>query len=71
MWGRDPAAPSPPGLWLPGLTWDDSHGRQRLPGAGTPAGPDRCVEPQSTGDIDVAAQHGGKCGVLGLQFAPG
>lgn len=71
MSGRDPAARLPAGLWLPGLTWDDSHGRQCLPGAGTSAGPDRCLESQSTGDIDVAAQCGGKCGILGPQFAHG
>lgn len=59
---------SPAGLWLPWLTWNHSRGWQHLPRSGISFGPNRFVESQTTGDIDVAAQRGGKLDVLGLCF---
>lgn len=68
---HDLAAHSSAGLRLPVFTRNPHHGRQHLPGAGLSFGPNRFVEPQSAGGLAVAAQHGGKAGVLGLQLASG
>jgi hypothetical protein len=53
------------GLWLPGFPWNPSHGWQHLPRSGISSGPDRIVESQTSGDVHVAAQCGGKWVVLG------
>ena len=51
------------GVWLSWFTWGHSHGWQHLPGSGISFGPDGLMESQTTGDIDVAAQCGGKLDV--------